>query len=71
MNSHHFEADNSNDPRLWAIVLFLPNAQHRIISRFRNRQDADDQLRMIRRFVPQQTFELVFLPPPIDQMPHD
>jgi hypothetical protein len=70
MDSHHFYADNGSDPRLWAIVLFLPNAQHRIISRFRNRQDADDQIRVIRRLVPQQTFELVFLPPPMGQLPY-
>ena len=47
-------------PHFWVIVLLLPTAQHRIIARFRNRQDADDQLRFLRRAVPGAKFEIVF-----------
>jgi hypothetical protein len=51
------------DPRPWAIVLRrFPEPPH-IIGQFRNRQDAEDQLRALRRLVPQGDFELVFLPP--------
>ncbi len=46
--------------RNWTIVLALPNAQNRIISRFRNRQDAEDCARFLRRSVPTAKFEVVF-----------
>jgi hypothetical protein len=59
MNSRHPGFDI--DPRLWALVLLLPNARHRIVGRFRNRQDADDQLRAMKRLLPQHRFEVVFL----------
>ena len=38
----------------------LPNACHRTIARFRNRQDAEDHLRALRRFIPKAQFEIVF-----------
>jgi hypothetical protein len=50
----------TRESRLWAIVLVLPNAQYRIIARFRNRQDADDCLRFLRRSVPAAKFNIVF-----------
>jgi putative acetyltransferase len=31
-----------------------------IVARFRNRQDADDHLRVLYRFIPSATFEIVF-----------
>lgn len=50
------------ESRLWTIVLVLPNAKHRIIARFCNRQDANDHLRFLQRSVPQAKFSLVFNP---------
>ena len=44
----------------WAIVRLLPNAQRYIVARFYNRQDADDHLRTLRRFMPMAEFEVVF-----------
>jgi hypothetical protein len=49
--------------RPWTIVIFLPNAQRRTIAQFCNRQDADDYLRAIQRYVPNQHFEVAFEPP--------
>lgn len=46
--------------RNWTIVLALPNAQNHIIGRFRNRQDAEDSARFLRRSVPTSKFEVVF-----------
>jgi len=46
--------------------MFLPNAQRYTIAQFCNRQDANDHLRAMRRFVPNQQFEIVFEPPPDD-----
>ena len=43
--------------------MFLPNAQRHILSQFCHRQDADDYLRAIRRYVPDKHFEVVFEPP--------
>jgi hypothetical protein len=59
------------DDRPWAIVLIQLQAQHRELVRFRNRQDADDHLRALRRFMPKNQFELVFDPPaqsPVDAL---
>ncbi len=50
-------------------MLLLPQAQHRELVRFRNRQDAEDHLRALRRFMPKTQFELVFDLPA--QMPID
>jgi hypothetical protein len=33
-----------------------------IVARFRNRQDADDHLRVLYRFIPSAIFEIVFDP---------
>lgn len=51
------------DVRPWVIVLLQANAQSSDLVRLRNRQDADDYLRALRRFMPQAQFELVFDPP--------
>lgn len=48
--------------RPWAIVRILPKAQRYVVTRFRNRQDADDHLRVLHRFIPTATFEIVFDP---------
>lgn len=50
------------DCRPWAIVMIQDAVQRSIITRFRNRQDADDHLRTIRRHMPQGFFEVVFDP---------
>ncbi|MEQ9669724.1 hypothetical protein [Coleofasciculus sp. G2-EDA-02] len=46
--------------RPWAIVRLLPNAQRHTIARFHNRQDAQDYMRFLHRFVPTAEFELLF-----------
>jgi len=46
--------------RPWAIVRLLPNAQAIIVTRFRNRQDADDHKRLLHRFIPNAEFEIIF-----------
>jgi hypothetical protein len=38
------EPSEARENRPWTIVMILPNAQYSIISQFRNRQDAEDQL---------------------------
>jgi len=50
-----------DDRNSWAIVRILPNAQHYTIARFFNRQDADDRLRALCRFVPDGVFEVVWV----------
>ncbi|NEO99730.1 MAG: hypothetical protein F6K58_13840 [Symploca sp. SIO2E9] len=52
-----------NHRRPWRIVRTLPNCQHHTIARFFNRQDAEDHLRMLHRFMPKAVFEIVFEPP--------
>lgn len=52
--------ENLNRP--WAIVRILPKAQRYVVARFRNRQDADDHLRVLQRFIPAAIFEIVFDP---------
>lgn len=46
--------------RPWAIARILPNAKTCIIARFRNRQDAEDHKRVLRRFIPKAKFEVLF-----------
>ncbi|MGB3519186.1 MAG: hypothetical protein WBA43_22225, partial [Elainellaceae cyanobacterium] len=46
--------------RPWAIVMIRDAVQRSIITRFRNRQDADDHLRAMRRHIPQGVFEVMF-----------
>lgn len=41
--------------------------QRHTVARFRNRQDADDHLRAIRRYMPKGRFEIVFEPPQPDE----
>lgn len=53
--------------RPWALVRILPKAQHYTVARFRNRQDADDHLRLLRRFIPAAEFEVMFAPPETEQ----
>jgi len=50
-----------DDRNSWAIVRILPNAQHYTIARFFNRQDADDRLRALCRFIPDGVFEVVWV----------
>ena len=49
---------NGNRPS--AIARILPNAKVYIVARFRNRQDADDQVRTLHRFIPAAKFEIIF-----------
>ena len=51
---------NALSERPWAIARILPRAKAYIVARFRNRQDADDHLRVLYRFIPSATFEIVF-----------
>lgn len=46
--------------RPWMIVRILPGAKTHAIARFVNRQDAEDRLRALRRYVPNAAFEIVF-----------
>ncbi|HBB35584.1 MAG TPA: hypothetical protein DDZ80_02165 [Cyanobacteria bacterium UBA8803] len=46
----------------WAVVRILPKCQRCIVARYRNRQDAYDSLRVLRRFIPAAVFELMFDP---------
>ncbi|GET42887.1 hypothetical protein [Microseira wollei] len=61
MNSNQDRCCSSNG-HMWAIALFLPEAKYCIISRFRNRQDADDCARFLQRTVPSGKFEVIFVP---------
>jgi len=49
--------------RPWTIVRILPKAQHCTVARFRNRQDANDYLRVLHRFIPAAEFQIIFDPP--------
>jgi hypothetical protein len=60
--SFHLNTDKSH--RFWQLVLLLPNAQNRIIAEFRNRRDAEDHLRSIRRLAPHSNFDIIFVTPP-------
>lgn len=53
--------------RPWTIVRILPKAQHYTVACFRNRQDADDHLRVLRRFLPAAEFEIIFASPDKDE----
>jgi hypothetical protein len=56
------ETELHPDCRPWAIVMIRDAVRRSVITRFRNRQDADDHLRVIRRHMPQGVFEVVFDP---------
>ena len=62
MNSQNIHSASDCNSRNWTIVLALPNACYRTIARFRNRQDADDHLRFLRRAVPAIKLAIVFNP---------
>ncbi len=53
---------NALSERPWAIARILPSTKTYIVARFRNRQDAHDHLRVLHRFIPSATFEIVFDP---------
>ena len=53
---------NVKSDRPWTIVRILPDARHYSVARFRNRQDANDHLRLLRRFIPAAEFEIIFAP---------
>lgn len=57
--------DQSTRP--WTIVRILPKARHYTVACFRNRQDADDHLRLLRRFIRGSEFEVIFAPPEDEQ----
>ena len=46
--------------RPWAIVRLLPDLRRYTVARFFNRQDAEDHLRFLHRFMPAADFEVVF-----------
>lgn len=46
--------------RPWAIVRLLPDASRYTVARFANRQDAQDHLRFLHRFMPAACFEVIF-----------
>ena len=56
------ELANSLQDCPWAVVRILPKCQRCIVARYRNRQDAHDSLRLLRRFIPTGVFELIFDP---------
>lgn len=59
----------TDSSRPWVIARLGVNSKSRIVSRFANRQDADDSLRMIHKFTarhvenPGATFVVCFVPP--------
>jgi len=56
------ETELHPDCRPWVIIMIRHAVQRSVISRFRNRQDADDHLRVIRQHMPQGIFEVMFDP---------
>lgn len=60
MNSQPINSDKQINQHLWTIAIALPNAQNRTIARFHNRQDAEDHLRVLQRFIPKGKFTVVF-----------
>lgn len=63
MISQQFSLNSGLNSRSWTIVLFSDAAQRHTVARFQHRRDAEDHVRVMRRFVPNQTFEVVFDPP--------
>jgi hypothetical protein len=60
MNTQQIDRSRYLDLHLWTIAIMLPNACYQTIARFRNRQDAEDHLRTLQRFIPTAKFEIVF-----------
>lgn len=54
----HSEAEDYSRP--WAIIRLLPDAKRYTVARFFNRQDADDHMRFLNRFIPAAKFEVLF-----------
>jgi hypothetical protein len=46
--------------RPWEIIRLLPDARRYTVARFYNRQDAEDQRRLLNRFMPASEFEVLF-----------
>ena len=46
--------------RPWAIIRLLADARRYTVARFRNRQDAEDHLRFLKRYIPAAGFEVLF-----------
>ena len=46
--------------RPWAIVRLLPDVRRYTVARFANRQDAQDHVRFLHRFMPAASFEVIF-----------
>lgn len=55
-------SSGEDDSHPWTIVRLLPDARCCTVARFCNRQDADDQVRFLQRYVPGAKFEVVFDP---------
>ncbi|QSJ18327.1 hypothetical protein JYQ62_05800 [Nostoc sp. UHCC 0702] len=58
--------------RPWLIVRILASTQAHTVARFANRQDAEDHMRVLHRFLPNAVFDLMFEPPdgkePVEQI---
>jgi hypothetical protein len=59
VKASHSNADNTHHS--WQLVLLLPSAQNHIVAEFRNRRDAEDHLRSIRRLAPDSHFDIIFV----------
>ncbi len=46
--------------RPWAIVRLFPDLRRYTVARFFHRQDADDHIRFLNRFIPKAKFEVIF-----------
>jgi hypothetical protein len=57
------EKSKSSQYHPWLIVRILNSSETHIVARFLNRQDAEEHLRALRRFIPNGVFEIVFNPP--------
>lgn len=58
----HNQLVNQNIYRPWLIVRILDSNKPYTVARFANRQDADDHLRFLHRFIPNAVFEIMFEP---------
>ncbi|MBD2015274.1 hypothetical protein H6F96_15005 [Microcoleus sp. FACHB-53] len=57
-SQHLSQAEDYSRP--WAIIRLLPDARRYTVARFRNRQDAEDHLRFLKRYIPAAGFEVLF-----------
>ena len=46
----------------WCIIQWLPQMQHRVVARFRRRNDADAHLRILRQHTPSLQYVIIFDP---------